>query len=698
MQLHEDGTLVVSATDLVGFLECDHLVTLEQARARGDLERPFRDDPQLELVQKRGYEHEQRYIDALEAEGRTVVEMTLRDPKTPDELRAAEAETLAAMRAGTRRDLPGHVLRRPLARAPGLPGPARRPPVGPRAVELRHRGHQARPAGQGGGDDPDVRLRGPARAAPGPPARDHLRSSPAIASRIPTGSTTTPPTSGPPSAGSRRACSRRARGAARRPTRSPSTTAASARGGRCAWTAAAPTTTSRSSPGPPRSSAASSSTPRSTTLPSWPTLGAGPRVRGMQARILDRLRRQAALQLEQREDGVDRYELIPPNPDEPGKGLAALPPPSRARRVLRHRGGPVGAGRRARVPVRLDRGDAARRARLPRPLGPRPGGGEGDARGLRGPRDGAPPAGPRDARLPLRRLRVGRPQAADAAPRHPRGRDRRPAPRPRPRQPLRPRRPPGHPRQRRELLDQEARDVLHARARGPASRTPASRWSSTSAGWRSRIPRSSTPSPPTTATTASPTCCSATGWRSAASRRSRRTPSGTRRRGAAAGAGTDGEPTRRSARRSWRSAGARTRCATGVPVDRAERTPEQQGRWLLAALLDWHRREAKPQWWDHFRLVEAPMDDLVADAHGARPACASSSDLGDGPRSPSIHRYAFDPAQDTKIVRGQGVPRRLATGGRRRLGQDDGRRSSGSIPLAGTVDLKRNPASRTRSR
>jgi uncharacterized protein len=101
VQLHEDGTLVVSATDLVGFLECDHLVTLEQLRARGELEQPVREDPELELIRKRGYEHERRYIAQLEARGRTVVEMRLREPRTPADLRASEAETLAAMRAGT---------------------------------------------------------------------------------------------------------------------------------------------------------------------------------------------------------------------------------------------------------------------------------------------------------------------------------------------------------------------------------------------------------------------------------------------------------------------------------------------------------------------------------------------------------------------------------------------------------------------
>ena len=63
-----DGTLIVSATDLVGFLECDHLVSLELARTRGEIVRPIRDDPQLKLIQERGYEHERRYIALLPPE------------------------------------------------------------------------------------------------------------------------------------------------------------------------------------------------------------------------------------------------------------------------------------------------------------------------------------------------------------------------------------------------------------------------------------------------------------------------------------------------------------------------------------------------------------------------------------------------------------------------------------------------------
>jgi uncharacterized protein len=101
MQLHPDGTLVVSATDLVGFLACDHLATLEMGRAAGLWEKPpRREDPELLLLQERGVAHERAYLDRLRTEGRTVHEQALRDPRTPEELRDAEAETLAAMRSG----------------------------------------------------------------------------------------------------------------------------------------------------------------------------------------------------------------------------------------------------------------------------------------------------------------------------------------------------------------------------------------------------------------------------------------------------------------------------------------------------------------------------------------------------------------------------------------------------------------------
>ena len=80
----------------------------------------------------------------------------------------------------------------------------------------------------------------------------------------------------------------------------------------------------------------------------------------------------------------------------------------------------------------------------------------------------------------------------------------------------------------------------------------------------------------------------------------------------------------------------------------SEREEPQQARWLLAGLLDWHRREAKPQWWDYFRLVEASLEELVRDGSALAATSRSSRTVGAGARGRSIHRYRFDPAQETQ--------------------------------------------------
>ncbi len=49
-----DGRLIVSPSDLTGFLECEHLTQQELAAARGEIERPERDDPMLDMLSRRG--------------------------------------------------------------------------------------------------------------------------------------------------------------------------------------------------------------------------------------------------------------------------------------------------------------------------------------------------------------------------------------------------------------------------------------------------------------------------------------------------------------------------------------------------------------------------------------------------------------------------------------------------------------------
>lgn len=83
-----------------------------------------------------------------------------------------------------------------------------------------------------------------------------------------------------------------------------------------------------------------------------------------------------------------------------------------------------------------------------------------------------------------------------------------------------------------------------------------------------------------------------------------------------------------------------------VPADVLERTPAQQARWLLAQILDWHRREEKALWWEHFRLAALAADDLLDE----RPGLAGLEFIGTfgGTAKAPIHRYSFPP-QETEL-------------------------------------------------
>ncbi len=96
------GQPVFSATDLVGFLACEHLTALELAAAARLVQRPMREDPELDVLQQRGMAHEQRYLADLEAAGRRVTRIE-RDETIADrgaKLRRAAADTEAAIRRG----------------------------------------------------------------------------------------------------------------------------------------------------------------------------------------------------------------------------------------------------------------------------------------------------------------------------------------------------------------------------------------------------------------------------------------------------------------------------------------------------------------------------------------------------------------------------------------------------------------------
>lgn len=95
-----DGDLVVSPTDVTKALACRHLTRLDLEVARGERPRPDQDSEELEILFRRGLEHEQAYRQELARRGLEVVEVTARGQRRED-LQAAEDETVRLMAAGT---------------------------------------------------------------------------------------------------------------------------------------------------------------------------------------------------------------------------------------------------------------------------------------------------------------------------------------------------------------------------------------------------------------------------------------------------------------------------------------------------------------------------------------------------------------------------------------------------------------------
>jgi uncharacterized protein len=94
-----DDTLALSPSDLSAHLACPHLTTLSLAVARGELEQPHLDSPHRDLIFRKGNEHEQAYLARLEAAGRTIVRIPTYDDEGFD---PAEARRLTegAIRSG----------------------------------------------------------------------------------------------------------------------------------------------------------------------------------------------------------------------------------------------------------------------------------------------------------------------------------------------------------------------------------------------------------------------------------------------------------------------------------------------------------------------------------------------------------------------------------------------------------------------
>lgn len=85
----------LSATDLVGYLNCHHLAALDRAVAEGALPKPKVWDPLLQILSERGAAHEQNYVEHLTQAGLDVIRIDGIEVTT-----AAVTETRAAMQRG----------------------------------------------------------------------------------------------------------------------------------------------------------------------------------------------------------------------------------------------------------------------------------------------------------------------------------------------------------------------------------------------------------------------------------------------------------------------------------------------------------------------------------------------------------------------------------------------------------------------
>jgi len=87
-----------------------------------------------------------------------------------------------------------------------------------------------------------------------------------------------------------------------------------------------------------------------------------------------------------------------------------------------------------------------------------------------------------------------------------------------------------------------------------------------------------------------------------------------------------------------------TRLLDGVPGDEAERSPEQQARYLLSHLLDFYRREDKSMWWEFFRLADLPPEDYL-DEPQALGDLSFVERLSITKRGVPVDRYSFPPQE-----------------------------------------------------
>jgi uncharacterized protein len=87
---------------------------------------------------------------------------------------------------------------------------------------------------------------------------------------------------------------------------------------------------------------------------------------------------------------------------------------------------------------------------------------------------------------------------------------------------------------------------------------------------------------------------------------------------------------------------------SGVPDEVSERTDADRAKALLVDLLEWHRREAKPAWWNYFRRTTLTSADLVRE-RGAI-GDLRGGEIVDHVKKSVVRRFSFPPQEHGFVV------------------------------------------------
>ena len=113
-----------------------------------------------------------------------------------------------------------------------------------------------------------------------------------------------------------------------------------------------------------------------------------------------------------------------------------------------------------------------------------------------------------------------------------------------------------------------------------------------------------------------------------------------------------GEPSENLAEELNQARSIAAKLLEGLSPDPTKLTDEEYARWLLAQMMEWHRREEKSSRWEYFRLLDLSDHELLEDK-SALGGLTYVGVVGQEKRS-LIHRYKF-PAQDHALDRAHDI-------------------------------------------